>query len=248
MIIEVDVGNSRVKWRISRNGLADATCFQTHLDMEESKSRTVAQWRGAERIRVSSVADSFTPLLLEMATELGANIEFARSQALSCGVTNSYAQPETMGVDRWLAMIAAFNAVKRQRLAVQPPCVVIDSGTSLTIDAVAGSGQHLGGLILPGKRLLLDSLARRTEKVLFNPAISDGQLLLGCSTQDAVLNGSVHMMVGAVQQAIQSAGLAAKDCCFFLCGGDAALLKRYLTVEAEVVPDLVLDGLQYSLP
>ena len=243
MILEIDVGNSRVKWRVVENGvvLRASTCL--HGEITSSAVALHKEFTLVDRVRVASVADSLGSALQELATKANLSIELAQSATKCAGVTNSYANPQKMGVDRWLAMLAAFNFEGRVGAAF-----VIDSGTSLTIDVVAENGNHQGGLILPGRRLLLESLARNTEKVLFDPGAQGAALSLGCSTQGAVLNGSLHMLVGAIHQAIGSANLDSARVSYFLSGGDAQLLQPYLNVEALVVPDLVLDGLRYSLP
>src|SRR5690606_40507485 len=41
-------------------------------------------------------------------------------------------------------------------------CCVVDCGTTITFDVVAPDGAHEGGFIVPGLRLLQDSLAART--------------------------------------------------------------------------------------
>ncbi|MFK8020819.1 MAG: type III pantothenate kinase [Pseudomonadales bacterium] len=243
MMLEIDVGNSRVKWRVIEGGaiLRASTC--SHDEMANSTVALHKEFAVVDRVRVASVADSLRSALQALAKKANVPIEFAQSVSNCAGVTNSYDRPQMLGVDRWLAMLAAFNCEVRVGAAV-----VIDSGTSLTIDVVAETGIHMGGLILPGKQLLLESLTRNTEKVLFDPELGDAALSLGRSTQTAVLNGSLHMLVGAIHQAIQSAGLDSSQATYFLSGGDAQLLRPYLDIETLVVPDLVLDGLRYSLP
>ena len=61
----------------------------------------------------------------------------------ACGLRNGYRDPAQLGVDRWLAMCAAWQQFPGS-------LCVVDAGTAVTIDVVAADGAHSGGLILPG--------------------------------------------------------------------------------------------------
>ncbi|MEM8500983.1 MAG: type III pantothenate kinase [Pseudomonadota bacterium] len=245
MILELDIGNSRLKWRaIDADGVCGRGSY-SHDEFYTDGLDTLAKMTACKRLRVASVADSLKPAINGLANALSLRAEYAESVLQCAGVSNSYVSPAAMGVDRWLAMLAAFS-IHRETSSSDRICV-IDCGTSLTIDYIAGNGQHEGGLILPGRALLLDSLQRNTEKVLFDPQSNSGQLELGRSTEDAVVNGVLHMMVGAIHE---SFGMDEQDsgCLFFLCGGDAQWLLPALRAKVTLVPDLVLDGLALSLP
>jgi len=245
MILELDIGNSRVKWRIVNGTVSERSGRFSHRLFQEDGIDRLGKLTGVKRLRVACVADSLKPDVDKLAEHLAIQAEYAVTTAHCAGVHNSYRNPQAMGVDRWLAMLAAFDL--QHKAAPQSRVCVIDCGTSLTIDYVAVNGEHEGGLILPGRQLLLNSLQRNTEKVLFDPQTHDGQFSLGRNTEDAVLNGAVHMMAGAIHESFDRASQGAA-CQFFLCGGDALWLQPALRMKAILVPDLVLDGLQLSLP
>lgn len=258
MILEMDVGNSRVKWRLRTQDDASTgealrpqqTKVCSHEAVIEQHADLLAQLAEVKQIQVSSVVGSMDQPIAALASQLQVPVLQARTTAKCAGVTNSYAEPARMGVDRWLAMLAGFNQYAGSSESKYSLCVV-DCGTSLTVDFVASDGTHEGGLILPGRSLLLGSLSRNTEKVLFDPASDQGELALGKSTDQAVFNGAEHMLLGVIQQAIASAPTASERL-YLLTGGDGPRLlegfQRRLKLEASVVPDLVLDGLQHALP
>ena len=102
---------------------------------------------------------------------------FAETEASACGIRCAYSTPGDLGIDRWLAVLAAES--------IAETVGVIDVGSAITVDIV-NDKQHLGGHILPGKRLMLDSLLT-TGRV--RPDISDQSQLsmrLGESTSDCV--------------------------------------------------------------
>ena len=72
-----------------------------------------------------------------------------------------------LGVDRWLALVAAWNMVRQ-------PAVVADLGTAATLDFVAGDGRHVGGYIVPGPGLMAKALARDTARVRVSGDLARG--------------------------------------------------------------------------
>jgi type III pantothenate kinase len=184
---------------------------------------------------VASVADAERERTLADAVtgRWGLQPWFARSTGSACGLTNSYTEPERLGVDRWLAMIAA------RRRAAGPVCVV-DAGSALTIDFVAADGRHRGGYIVPGVAMMERALLGETARVRFGDAPRD-QLAPGTSTEAAVYNGLQLAQVGTVATALERFGES--DALVF-CGGNGQLLQALLGLGGEFVPELVLDGLE----
>jgi type III pantothenate kinase len=170
--------------------------------------------------------------------------EFVAVQAEQFGVRCAYADPSRLGVDRWIAVLAA------HRLAPGAACV-IDAGTAVTFDAVDASGRHLGGLILPGPRLLAAALDRSTSDIGATPAPGarpSGLDLLGKSTDTAVGNGAMLALTGALERAIAAVdGSLEGRAKVYLTGGDADALRAWLESEVDLRRDLVLEGLALFL-
>ena len=250
-VLEMDIGNTRAKWRvvdaagksISR-GDWPHSAVQLPLDAELDNMLNAAD---VERIKVASVAnDTINQRLQKWAAARKLVIQFAQTSATCAGVSNSYLEPERMGVDRWLAVLAAFNQYPGNT------CVV-DCGTALKFEVISAAGKHLGGLIMPGMRLQQKALRQHTAKIKFTAQAETDTLQLGKDTASCVQNGSKFMLVGAVHEVLRHAEeqLGSNVQCL-ISGGDAALLTPLLqTVLRETViaaPDIVLDGLQYALP
>jgi type III pantothenate kinase len=234
VILQLDIGNSRVKWRqcdgisVRARGFVARAELYSLFDVGEPDGIPRQVW-------VSSVAgehleDELRQLLLKRW-----NLEpwFARSADVACGVRNSYAEPSRMGVDRWLAMLAAWADARRE-------VCIVDAGSALTIDFVRASGQHLGGYILPGLDSMERALLQDTDRVRFSDAARD-QFSPGISTEEAVYNGLFLSQAGAVALAMKHFGA---DCALYFTGGNGANLCRRLELGGNFVEDLVLDGLQ----
>lgn len=244
----LDVGNTRLKW-----GVAD--------DGELSKTGNIAQ----ERIRELGLAVLTTRLPRAVDTAIASNVagasyatrlaglihahcdrdlHFAKSARQAYGVTNSYAQPRRMGIDRWVAMVGA-------RAEFNGACVVVDAGTAVTIDAIDAKGMHIGGQILPGLHLMAASLHRNTSDLPLvtgaKKAIYDGMSMFTQRTQDAIASGAVNAVVGAVERAMKTLRSNSFRPKLVLTGGDASRILAALDVPALHRPHLVLQGLLHML-
>ncbi len=250
-ILELDIGNTRAKWRVldatgSPVGRGDWSHGATSLPTN-SQLDNMLDSGNCERVRIASVAcDGVDQRLREWAAIRKLHIQFAATRSTCAGVSNSYQQPELMGVDRWMAMLAAFNQYPGNLCTV-------DCGTALKFEVISASGTHLGGLIMPGMRLQQSALRQHTAKIKFIDQPDTSDLQLGTDTASCVQNGSKFMLVGAIHEVLRHA--EERLGCTVQCvisGGDAALLTPLLqSVLQETVitaPDLVLDGLQYALP
>ncbi len=126
-------------------------------------------------------------------------------------------------------------------------CVVIDAGTAITIDAVDDAGQHLGGQILPGIRLMAESLASNTNDLPKVSKRASGNLssldIFGSNTSAAISQGVIGAVVGAVERATRALRENGLEPTIFLTGGDAAHILESLEEGAIHCPDLVLQGL-----
>jgi len=247
MILQIDAGNTRIKWRVIEGSRSGNKGYRT----VDKGCRTVAEGN-----QLTSSILTGEPLLLPTVTTLtmaqlsnvaGDTVIAALSKQLraqfaislqvakvsprvglvSCG----YTSPETLGVDRWLAVLAAFEKTGRA-------AVVVDAGSALTVDIVNSEGVHQGGYIVPGVRLLQESLWQGTDQVKVDQYGSGEQPIPGVTTEQAVSHGCILMLVAFIERLA-----AERRAELIITGGDALLIKSQLAVKADYCPDLVLDGL-----
>jgi type III pantothenate kinase len=235
--LEIDAGNTFVKWRLRQaDKVTDEGCLQT-AQVRDGRAEVPLVWAQAEQARVASVAgDLVNGWFRGVLADLSIPVDFAQVSMQRHGLKNAYANPQQMGVDRWVAMLAAWQ---QQRKAV---CVV-DAGSAVTVDFVDATGQHLGGYILPGLRLLQESLLGATAGVRWAELPDDTSLQPGNSTATCVYNGG-HYLLAALLQRVKSdcEGYAIDH--IILTGGDAVGLQRQTHI-GQVQPALVLDGLRW---
>ena len=238
MILLADAGNSRIKWAIW-----DAGDFRQRGQASHGEEGWTAlverQWCDLPRpvrVVIVSVAghDARASVTKWINRHWGIEAEFVVSTAAACGIRNSYVEPERMGADRWVAMIAA-------RALTNQACYVVDCGTAVTIDALAADGQHLGGVIIPGMRLMREALYRETRQI--PPEMGEARLF-GQSTRDCVWGGAVYAIAAAIDGITARMSAAYGSGLRLLTGGDAETVLPCLQGEYRWEPDLIFTGLR----
>lgn len=227
----LDAGNSSLKWAVVEDGQWRAQGRSDYADLSVLKTQLTA----GTACFIASVADPAhereMAALLQVA---GIAPTWLKTEAAFADVENAYLNPQQLGVDRWMGLI---GARQRTREAV----LVVSAGTAMTVDALSAAGEFLGGLIVPGVTLMRQALRQGTACV----ADTAGEWqVFPRSTADAVQSGIVGALCGAVaRQHARLAETAGATPRCLLTGGDAGMLLRHLTVPAELVPALVLEGM-----
>ncbi len=155
-----------------------------------------------------------------------------------CGpIINAYADPSSLGADRWVNLLGA-------RAALGPvDTIIVDAGTAVTVDALRADGRHLGGAILAG---LSASRAGLRSAAPALPAAHDEAPLPSDNTAGAIGGGTLIGLAGAIERVATAVGgrLAAPE--RILTGGDAERLAPWLDTAWSVDPLLTLRGLLHG--
>ncbi len=228
MILCLDAGNSRLKW-----GLHDG---QRWLEQGALAYDQLEQLPGrlpgpAARIVACNVAGEAIRQRIEaMARSNALPLRWLTSSPAACGVSNCYDRPAQLGADRWAALIGA--------RALHPgPTVVVMAGTATTIDQLDADGVFQGGLILPGLELMRRSLAGNTADLPF----ANGHYQASPrNTDDAIVSGTLHATMGAIERMRLILGPEAK---VLLSGGAAPILAPHCPALTVAIENLVLEGL-----
>ena len=234
MKLLVDIGNTRVKWALWTGKDFQFAGVVAHGDF------SAAAWQelpAVDSAWAASVASAqLNDRLADAARErFGLAVRFVRSSAEACGVRSAYAQPERLGVDRFLALVAA-HAQARE------PAIVVSCGTALTLDALAADGMHLGGLIAASPHLALAALRGGTANLGAAPA---GRIVeIADNTADAMESGAWLAAVALIERFVEQAakrfgGMPA----LVLTGGGATRLGELLAIPHRIDAELVLRGL-----
>ena len=247
MILELDCGNSFIKWRVIAAQGGERVCSGV-VDSDAGLFAELAVRPGlnVRYCRLVSVrSDEETARLVEeLRAAFAVEVCCAQSAKEFAGVRNGYDDYQRLGLDRWLAVLGAYHLGRRA-------CLVVDLGTAVTADLVAADGSHIGGFICPGLPLMRDQLSTHTRRIRYDRQLALAalqELEPGRSTAEAVERGCVLMLRGFVAAQLAQAQLRFPEGFeVFLTGGDADLV-RDVVPGAQVVADLVFVGLAIACP
>lgn len=235
----LDLGNSRLKLAPLHDGIADESPVGDVIAIGHDGARFEPGWRqrlpqSFDVACVAAVAPSaLTVQLLDALTAHCGRIAIARTQPALAGVRIAYAQPYRLGVDRFLALLAARARSARSTL-------VVGVGTALTVDLLDADGVHRGGRIAASPALMRAALHARAAVL---PAEGGDYAAFANDTPDALASGCEGAALGLVAHSMDAAAqLLGRAPALLLHGGGApALLPRL--PAATHAPTLVLEGL-----
>jgi type III pantothenate kinase len=234
-LLAIDAGNTRIKWGV-HDGRSWSAFGAIDTARAEGLHESLREALPVARAIASNVAGAGVRAAIESACgRASVPVAFARSEKERLGVANGYADPAQLGVDRWVALVAAHRARRGHKL-------VVNVGTALTVDALTADGHFLGGLIVPGPALMRRSLDHATAAL----REARGQVRdFPASTPDSITTGAALACAGAIDRLAST--MDARACppgLIILSGGGAAELSPLLALPFELHDNLVVDGLQ----
>lgn len=238
MLLEVDMGNTYIKWRLVDAGVVCAVGRNLTAEDYFDWFAPLNAEHDLREVLVSCVAQSVRLQALQQvvrSVNSGLSLRVAQVVAEWSGVRFAYRDVTKLGVDRALAMVAAYRRCPQG-------VMVIDAGSAITADLVDGGGQHLGGYIMPGLPLLAKALATGTAQL---PLVQEAEVSLdpGDSTASCIASG-VMLMAVAVLDSLCAVARARGINNILVAGGDGAVLARYCRGRVTGCPDLVFEGLE----
>ncbi|MDO7900319.1 pantothenate kinase [Pseudomonas citrulli] len=246
MILELDCGNSFIKWRVLRADAVtpvDGGVVSSDNDLLVSLDAEKFQLKKCRLVSVRT-SDETDSLVARLVAAFGVSVVRAVPTREMAGVKNGYEDFERLGLDRWLALLGGYHLAAGA-------CLVLDFGTAITADFVAADGAHLGGFICPGMPLMRNQLRTHTRRIRYDDTAAERaheSLAPGRATVEAVERGCMLMLRGFVLTQLELARQYwGQDFVVFLTGGDANLVSGVVP-DARVVPDLVFVGLAMACP
>lgn len=238
MILLVDVGNTRLKWRCYDPDSAHfVSGTMVNEEVGSQKIQDDLLSLPVDVVYFSSVgrADIYIKIKHELDLE-GKEIYCVEVQKEMLGLHFVYERIERLGVDRAMAMLGAFD---------KKGVLIVDAGSAITADYVSDDGVHLGGFILPGLAMTQSLLYGKTAKVGVKASLGNDKM--GVDTESCVNNGFT-VLIKSLMQGLQE---RANELGIYRCvltGGDAHLFESIGCMGFKVEENLVLDGLfKYAL-
>lgn len=239
-----DIGNTFIKWGLlDELKLVDLGCIRNE-DFLAKECDALIKLIPPDAGRVIACCVASNNIDAKLTTLIANNydclIEYVQSESMAYGIRSGYQDASQLGVDRWVAMIAA-------KTQFSGDITVIDLGTAITIDTIDEYGDHIGGQILPGLQLMLSSLDKKTDRITL-PSISNDLTNMKINfwadnTNDAIIFGACNAICGAIERAIICLQENGHSPTVILTGGDALVFKNLMNEGYRHRPNLVLEGL-----
>ncbi len=240
MTLLMDSGNTRLKLVRMQQGADIASTdviawAYADANFEAKLADFLSHYQGSRHCFLASVAAGMWQEKIQEHLK-AQNFEVTRvfTEPYALGVKNAYLHPARMGVDRFLAMIAAQNHIQKNLL-------IVSVGTALTLDLLDSTGQHHGGVIAAGESFVYHSMS--TQFSVFKD-LNGKPGSFSNTTDDALATGLRWMQIGTIEKALQEAKKTGmNDVSLLLCGGGAESLLKDLPAQTLYRPHLVLEGL-----
>lgn len=270
----IDAGNSHLKWAIlgksSTEGknsselteqLSMSHQFELPIKVFES---IVTENKDCDSVLIVSVlGETFSHAAEKITLKQGMTFVEVTSQKELANIHNGYEDPRKLGADRFVGIIAAYH-LQNKHAKQKHACIIIDSGTATTIDAVDESGKHLGGVILSGLNLCSESLLENTkllslwgnEEQPYTPQCFSKEttqaIASGCLLGHA---GAIERICAIMEQQINKQSSTTTNnknltnnhiikVSKFICGGAAESLLPHMTDTYKLHKNLLMLGLK----
>lgn len=158
---------------------------------------------------------------------------------IKTGINILMDNPATVGADRVTGAVAALNEYK-------PPIIIIDMGTSTTVEVIDRNKNYIGGMIMPGISISLSALSNVCAQL---PAISlePPKHIVGKNTIDSmrsgIILGTAAMLDGCVERIEAELGFEKGEATVIMTGGLGKVISKHCYRHMNYVEELVLKGL-----
>lgn len=166
---------------------------------------------------------------------------FILQAGVKTGINIKYKNPGEVGADLIAGAIGGSSAFPAKNL------IIIDLGTATTIVAVSKKNDFLGGIIMPGMRVAMESLRSNTAK-LMEVDIEVPPTYLGQSTRECIQRGLYFGHLGAMREIIGGYRheLFNDEEAVVIGTGGFSQLFRETGIFHAILPDLVLQGIKIA--
>ncbi|WP_196139263.1 type III pantothenate kinase [Aliikangiella sp. G2MR2-5] len=257
MNLLIDWGNTHLKYMLigslekGPQVIIDSYADVGHCDSPHELMSVLPE--SLDQVLVCSVrADKDNLLLKSLLQPKVRALFFAKTEKQTNSVNCGYSNPQQMGADRWLAVLGGHERILAQHSQGADPVktlAILDIGSAITLDLVQ-VGQHLGGQILPGKNLMLESLKLTGKVRPSSEEIESNQVFLGTSTYQCVQYGVDCAIEGYLNLLIERVNSSYPRSYWLLLGGGAKywieqpLFSSFSARgDMEYLPSLVFEGL-----
>ncbi|MCC8049070.1 MAG: type III pantothenate kinase [Clostridiales bacterium] len=248
MILAIDIGNTntvlgccrdqsilfveRLSTAPSRTVLEYAISIKNVLELYQIDRKEIT---GAI---ISSVVPPLTNLFREAVQKIVGIEPVVVGPGVKTGLNILMDNPAQVGSDLIVNAVAAITEH-------EAPLIIIDMGTATTISVIDAKKNYIGGMIMPGIRVSLDSLVSRTSQ-LVRISLDAPKRLIGKNTAECMKSGVIHgnaaCIDGMIDRIEQDLG---EKTTVIATGGLAPKIIPHCVHEIQLDDALLLKGLMY---
>ncbi|MEM7261277.1 MAG: type III pantothenate kinase [Planctomycetota bacterium] len=240
--LALDAGNTVLTWGLFVGDRLDRVgSFPNAAERWEAPF----DWSEVDRVALASVRHETDERIRREWPDAPSTVRLGRERPIP--VKTHVPHPEQVGADR-LVNCLAWN----RRSRIEPsksratPAVIVDFGTAITFDVVGADGAYLGGLILPGSRLVAGALSRETS-LLPEVPIEATPELFGRDTVACIRRGVYGLFRGGVEFHLsQLREQLPAETVFVATGGSAPTFAPWFDSIELVLPYLTLEGIRWA--
>jgi type III pantothenate kinase len=237
MNLIVDVGNTRIKLAIFEQSKLGHLFVTTKEEVVTVIQDFLSKFPKLKKVIISSVSNFPNEALQLLQSKLEV-LELTKDTRVP--FTNTYATPNTLGVDRIALVSAAAGQFPNKNV------LIIDAGSCITYDFLTSENNYLGGGISPGLQMRYQALHTFTANLpLLSPTLP--AKTIGDTTESSMHSG---VFLGVANEINGFTGFYREkypDFTIILTGGDAHLLRDSLKNSIFAIPNFLLEGLDHIL-
>ncbi|MBI4655839.1 MAG: type III pantothenate kinase [Elusimicrobia bacterium] len=251
MLLALDVGNSqifggvfekdRLLFRFRKTSASNATSDEFGVFFKSVLRENKIKPEKILNVAICSVVPDLIYPLHQSSIKYF-NIEpFLIGPGIKTGLNIKYKNPNEVGSDRIANAIAGISLFPDKNL------IIADFGTATTFCAINRKKEYLGGLIMPGLKISMESLAARTAK-LPKIEIAKPAELVAKTTIESIQSGLYYGNLFAVKEILSKIKIDyfdGKDTITLGTGGFSRLFEDSKIFD-RIMPDLVLTGINFA--
>ena len=249
MILAVDIGNSNIvigciddnkiffeeniETSIRKTTLEYAIILKTLFELNDISPEDV------DGAIISSVVPPLTNVIKSAITMTTDIDPLVIGPGIKSGIAIKMDDPRTVGSD----LIATAAGAADEYGA---PVIIIDIGTATTITMVDDSKAYIGGVIMPGAQVSVDSLASRTAQ-LPRISIEAPERIIGKNTigsmRSGIIYGNASCIDGMIDRFVEEIGIK-EPITVVATGGLSKIIVPHCKKDIIIDQDLLLKGLR----
>jgi len=238
MLLAIDIGNTNINIAIfSKKGKIRKRYSQATKELKLLPIiKTIAKKESIDKIIMVSVVPKRTLSVKRILKRYFKGIRiYILGKNITVPIKCAYKKNE-VGQDRLATAFAA-------KILYGLPILIVDFGTAVTFDAVSEKNIYIGGLIVPGIKMSLDSLYERAA-MLPRTYLKATRSFIGKNTTSSIRNGLIYGYSSLCEGIINMFKKhVEKKIKIVATGGDAELIASYTKSIKKVDKDLTLKGL-----